>query len=63
MKVRARVGIRSGMWLFPNAGVFVVKMTVDQFNKLQGAFQNLEAIMRMIPSAEFLADKLVCEVS
>jgi len=57
MKLRVRFGIRNGL-LFPNAAVFILKMTGDQFGKLEALVDQLRAVL-----PENIAAKIVCEVS
>lgn len=61
-KVRLRIGLKTGSWLFPNAAVFIVYVKPAQAADLMEWADRGRELLR-IAGQGIIADRLVCEIS
>ena len=60
--VRLRFGLRNLIWLFPNAGVFVIKTNESRYASLRDLVFKVKDVLQLMGRGD-IADKIVCERS
>lgn len=61
-KLRLRIGLKTGSWLFPNAAIFIVRVKPAQAADLIEWAERGRELLR-IAGQGIIADRLVCEIS
>lgn len=60
-KIRVRFGVRAFSFL-PNAGVFVIYLSPDAWNSMQGVVSTLKGLLS-VAGYSSVSDKIVCEAA